>query len=255
MVASSVPGGCGAVGQEVLEDVRVTVYRTLAATGRLPSADALAELAGSPVRAGDAIVALAEQRAWALGDDGEIVLAHPFATRSFGFSVMGERTLWWGGCCWDAFAIPHLVPDCGPAIVATACPGCGRPLAWRVDTTAPPDGPERAHFLVPAHRIWDDVVHTCSNQLLFCGDACIDAWLHRTGLEEGYRMDLATLWRFAAGWYAGRLDPGYQRRDPSEARSYFRDVGLSGPFWGLEEPDDAPGSGTMGSDADQRSPT
>lgn len=81
--------------------------------------------------------------------------------------------------------------------------------------------------------MWDDEVRTCSNQLLFCGDGCIDRWLAETGQDEGYRMDLPTLWRFAAGWYAGRLDSGYQRREPSEARAYFSEVGLEGPFWGL----------------------
>lgn len=220
---------------EVLEDVRLAVYRSLADTGRLPSPDRLAEIAHSPVRAGEAIVELARQRAWALGPDGAIELAHPFGTRSFGYSVMSATTLWWGGCCWDAFAIPHLVPHCGPAIVAGACPACDRPLAWRVDTHAPPEGPQRAHFLVPTAHMWDDVLHTCSNQLLFCDDACVDAWLVRTGNAEGYRMDLATLWRFASQWYAGRLDRGYTRREPAEARSYFQSVGLHGPFWGLDD--------------------
>lgn len=223
------------LSDEVLEDVRLAVYVSLASTGRLPSVERLAELAGSPARAGEAIVGLANQRAWALDPDGSIVLAHPFATRSFGHSVMGAETLWWGGCCWDAFAIPHLVRDCGPVIIAGSCPACERPLVWRVDTSAPPPGAERAHFLVPTSRIWDDVIHTCSNQLLFCDDQCIDAWLGRTGHDEGYRMDLATLWRLAAGWYEGRLDRGYQRRDPTEAVQYFHNVGLSGAFWGLPD--------------------
>jgi hypothetical protein len=47
-------------------------------------------------------------------------------------------------------------------------------------------------------------------------------------------MDLATLWRLARGWYAGRLDPGYERREPSAAKDYFRSVGLEGTFWGLD---------------------
>jgi hypothetical protein len=46
-------------------------------------------------------------------------------------------------------------------------------------------------------------------------------------------MDLGTLWRLAQGWYAGRLERGYQRRAPAEAAEYFRSVGLHGPFWGL----------------------
>lgn len=230
-MSASVPS----LTDELLEDVRVAVYQSLARTGRLPNPDHLVSIAGSAKRVTAAIEQLAQQRAWALGPDGSIELAHPFATRSFGYSVMSATTLWWGGCCWDSFAIPHLVPDCGPTIIAGACPACDRPLVWRVDTHAPPSGPERAHFLVPTSRMWDDVIHTCSNQLLFCNDECIDAWLQRTGYDEGYRMDLATLWRFAAEWYAGRLERGYRRREPAEARSYFHEVGLRGAFWGLPE--------------------
>jgi hypothetical protein len=223
----------GSLDPDVIEEVRVAVYRALAGTGRLPSDTDLADIAGSAVLAGEAITRLAEQRAWALGADGEIVLAPPFATRSFGYSVMSEKTLWWGGCAWDSFAIPHLVPDCGPVVIASTCPSCHRPLVWRIDSSTEPTGPERAHFLTPTAHMWDDVIHTCSNQLLFCDDSCIDRWLERTGHSEGYRMGLPTLWRFASGWYEGRLDRGYRRREPSEALDYFADVGLTGPFWGL----------------------
>jgi hypothetical protein len=80
--------------------------------------------------------------------------------------------------------------------------------------------------------MWDDVVHTCTHQRLFCGEHCVEAWLDRTGNRRGYVMDIATLWRFASGWYAGRLEPGYQRREPADAAEYLRSVGLVDPFWG-----------------------
>jgi len=91
-----------------------------------------------------------------------------------------------------------------------------------------------AHFLVPASRMWDDVVHTCDNQRLFCRVRCVDEWCEREGVEKGYVMSLQTLWKLAGGWYAGRFERGYRRREPSEAREYFRAVGLRGAFWGLE---------------------
>ena len=81
--------------------------------------------------------------------------------------------------------------------------------------------------------MWDDVVHTCGHQRIFCDDLCVDAWLSQTQHDKGYVMDLETLWRLARGWYAGRLDRGYERRDPTSAAAYFADVGLTGPFWGL----------------------
>jgi hypothetical protein len=228
-----------------VEDLRVAVYRALAATGRVPSRGTLADTLGwSPDDVRSGLRSLHDARHVVLrpaadprdrpADGGTgIVLAHPFATGPLGFSVMGERTLWWGGCAWDSFAIPHLVVAEPEVLVSTRCPACERPLAWVVGREAPPYGDEVAHFLVPVPHIWDDVVHTCGNQRLFCSEACVDDWLARTGNERGYVLDLPTLWRLAAHWYDGRLEHGYTRRDPSTAAAYFREVGLSGPFWGL----------------------
>lgn len=134
---------------DVAELVRLCIYRGLAATGRLPDRAELVATAGDAERLAGAIDELAAERHVARGCDGEIVLAHPFATRSFGFSVMSVDTLWWGGCAWDSFAIPHLV-DAGEVLVATRCPGNRRPLARAVGPDGPPPGDEVAHFLVPS---------------------------------------------------------------------------------------------------------
>jgi hypothetical protein len=93
---------------------------------------------------------------------------------------------------------------------------------------------EVAHFQTPVAAMWHDVVTTCANQRLFCSEKCVDRHLAERGLPRGYVMDLATLWRLAAHWYDGRMSRGYQRREPTEAKAYLRDVGLSGEFWGLE---------------------
>jgi hypothetical protein len=214
------------------EDVRVALYRGFAQTGGCPDAADLAAATGVDDVAG-ALTRLAAARHLSLDAGGDVVMAHPFTTRNLGFSVMGRSTLWWGGCAWDSFALPHLLPDEPEVLVATRCPGCGSPHALVVRRDAPPEGDQVAHFLVPMAHVWDDVEHTCRHQRLFCGDGCIDDWLADTGQARGYVMDLATLWRLAEHWYEGRLDHGYVRREPSEATAYFRDVGLDGPFWGL----------------------
>jgi Alkylmercury lyase len=226
------------------EDVRLAVYRSFVATGAAPTVAALAdELGATPDAVREALAALHRARHLVLDTDtttgatgDRIVMAHPFTSVPLGFSVMGADTLWWGGCAWDAFATPHVLPDEDEVLVATSCPACGAAHAWVVGTAGPPAGEQRAHFLVPTAHMWDDVVHTCAHQRLFCDDACIDAWLDRTGNERGYVMDLATLWRFAAHWYDGRLTRGYVRREPEQAREYFAEVGLTGPFWGLPGP-------------------
>jgi Alkylmercury lyase len=218
------------------EPLRLAVYRALAESGRAPDHATLAATLGTStdeVRAG--LRRLHEQRHLVLDADDRVVLAHPFGTIDFGFSVKGARTLWWGGCVWDSFAIPNLVPEEPSVLVATTCPACGKAHAWTVTSDGPPGGSQVAHFLVPTRRIWDDVLFSCANQRVFCDERCVDAWVAREGQERGYVADLATVWRLARGWYAGRLDEGYRRREPAEATAYFREVGLRGPFWGLPE--------------------
>jgi hypothetical protein len=58
------------------------------------------------------------------------------------------------------------------------------------------------------------------------------SWL-RLVAARGYVMDLGTLRRLAAHWCDVRLERGYVRREPSQAASYLRGVGLAGSFWGL----------------------
>lgn len=217
------------------EDLRLAIYGDLARTGQAPTIPELAarlQAAESDVR--DGMRALATRRHLVLDAEDRVLMAHPFATIPLGFAVMGHDTLWWGGCAWDAFALPHLLPDEGEVLVSTRCPGCRRANAWVVERDAPPTGEQMAHFLVPVQRAWDDVVTACGNQRLFCGSECIEDWLARTGNQRGYVMDLATLWRLASHWYDGRLERGYERRQPSAAAAYFREVGLRGEFWGLD---------------------
>jgi hypothetical protein len=216
------------------EDLRLAVYRQFAETGLEPTLAWLAtELGFDQDTVADALHRLAAQRLVVLGPDDGILMAHPFTSVPMGFAVMGARTLWWGGCAWDSFALPHLVPGEPEVLVSTTCPNCRRPLAWMVGRERPPPGKEVAHFLTPAARMWDDVLRTCSNQRIFCDAACVEAWLAREDLERGSVMDLPTLWRLAEGWYAGRLEHGYTRREPAAAAAYFREAGLEGSFWGL----------------------
>jgi hypothetical protein len=216
-----------------IEDLRVAVYDRFR-RGEVPRVAGLAiELSTTQEEVGTGLATLAAGRHVALGPDGEIAMAHPFTAVPLGFSVMGRDALWWGGCAWDSFALPHLLPDQGRMLVATTCPACDQAHAWRVDDQEPPVGDQVAHFLVPTPRMWDDVVYTCGNQRIFCSEACVSTWLDRSGRQRGSLMDLRTLWRLASGWYAGRLERGYVRREPSAAADYLRSVGLSGAFWGL----------------------
>lgn len=216
---------------DAAEALRFAIYHHLARDGALPSHDVLA--AGLGMDEGGYRAALGEltEARHVVLRDGEVDMAHPFATRSFGFSVMSEHTLWWGGCAWDAFAIPHLVPGAREVLVATTCPACMTPHAWNVEAARAPQGAQVAHFLVPMDQVWPDAAHACEHQRIFCSPDCVRDWLSSTGHASGHVMDLTTLWRLAAHWYDGRLGTPYERREPAAAADYFGAVGLHGRFW------------------------
>lgn len=216
-----------------IEALRVAIYRNYVNTGESIRVGELAEEFGTTlptIQAG--LSQLADKHHIVLDQEGRIIMAHPFSSIPLGFSVMGQSTLWWGGCAWDSFALPHILPGDDEVLIATHCPNCSRAHAWSVNNQKPPEGAQVAHFLTPTAHIWDDVINSCLNQSIFCSEECVHDWLGKTDQSLGYIMDLSTLWNLASQWYAGRLEYGYVRRDPAVAAVYFQSVGLSGPFWG-----------------------
>ena len=92
---------------DVVERVRRAIYDTFARQGHAPSRQQIRDLAAvNEAEVDEAVAELAAQHHLALDQSGNVVMAHPFTTVNLGFSVMGERNLWWGGCAWDSFAIP-----------------------------------------------------------------------------------------------------------------------------------------------------
>lgn len=213
--------------------IRLYIYETFVNRGIAPKISEISNHFDFSINQTEGLLLqLAQARHIVLDDKCEIVMAHPFSSIPLGFSVMGSNTLWWGGCSWDSFALPNLLRQ--EMVIATTCPSCGSAHAWRVDPSTPPQGEQIAHFLIPTQQMWVNVIHTCSNQRIFCGQDCLDLYLRASCQKKGYVMNLSTLWELSSRWYEGRLDMDYQRRDPSSATSYFREVGLEGEFWGLD---------------------
>jgi hypothetical protein len=216
-----------------LKDLRFRIYEAFAKYGIPPTPEELARDTSLTISEVQAILQkLAATRNIVIDEHYRILMAHPFSSIPLGFSVMGSNTLWWGGCAWDSFALPNLLST--EVVVATTCLNCLRAHSWRVDPNTPPEGQQIAHFLIPTSKMWDDVVHTCGNQRIFCDELCLKNWLESSGNNYGYSMDLKTLWNLSRSWYEGRLNYEYERREPSAALDYFKSVGLSGEFWGMK---------------------
>jgi Alkylmercury lyase len=118
------------------------IHAAFAATGAPP-----------PVEPGDErLRALAERHVVALGADGRILMAHPFAAHRDGTRVASGGREWWGNCAWDAFGIVAAL-GLEDAVVSE------RDLGLRV-RGGRAEGDAVFHVAVPARAWWDDIGFT-----------------------------------------------------------------------------------------------
>jgi len=91
---------------------------------------------------------LAAQHVVALDADGQVLMAHPFATHTDGARVDAGGRTWWGNCAWDAFGIVAALDLRDATITAQGI------------TVGPADDDALFHVLVPAAHWWDDIAFT-----------------------------------------------------------------------------------------------
>ena len=140
--------------------VRVELFRTAAAIGRVPQAPELAHALG---RAEDEVRAALRQLAAArvlilAPNDGHIWAANPFCAVPSGFRVQAAGRVYWGICIWNALGIAAALD--ADAVITAPCGDCGAPMELhvRADRLVRDEGV--VHFAVPARRWWDNIGFT-----------------------------------------------------------------------------------------------
>ncbi|MBP6015536.1 MAG: hypothetical protein KA586_02365 [Candidatus Promineofilum sp.] len=104
-----------------------------------------------------ALRALADTHRLALfpGSD-KVWMAHPFSAVATDFVVRSAERQWYANCVWDGLAILGFVGD---GVLETHTPQWNDLVHFHVvDGRVRGDG--IVHFLVPAHRFWDDIGFT-----------------------------------------------------------------------------------------------
>lgn len=72
--------------------------------------------------------------------------------------------------------------------------------------------------------------------LFFRSEDDLRAWCRERGSKPGPAVPVPQLWRLSQVWYGDRLRPEAVRPGPREVRAIFAGVGLTGPFWDPDPP-------------------
>jgi hypothetical protein len=140
--------------------VKLTVYRTTAETGSIPSIQSVAAKAGVGVdEIKEVYGRLRARRVLLLEPDGETIrMAPPFSGVPTQHVVDVDGIAYFASCAWDALAIPAALHR--PGLVRSECAETGEPLRLQVGIDGPEPSTWLFHCLVPAAKWWDDLVYT-----------------------------------------------------------------------------------------------
>jgi hypothetical protein len=138
---------------------RWMVYQHFRESGKAPTPTVLSRLVEAPVdETRGALQRLHEARALVLGEDGNVLMAHPFAAQPQGYRVRVADKVYEANCAWDALAIPPLLGRDGR--IEATCPVWSDPLRLQIENGRLRATTSAIHFLVPARRFWEDIAFT-----------------------------------------------------------------------------------------------
>ena len=70
--------------------------------------------------------------------------------------------------------------------------------------------------------------------MAFRSEGDVKAWERGRRGDPGAIVPVEVLGELSRDWYGGRLDDAWRPSTPAEKQALLREVGLDGPFWGLE---------------------
>lgn len=140
--------------------IKLTIYRRVAESGKMPSVGQVAEEIGAPVAAVKASYArLYQSRVLVLQPDGvSIRMAPPFSGVPTQHRVKAGGQEYFANCAWDALGVLAALHQSGE--VFSRCEQTLEPLHLVVGESGPEPEPCVIHFAVPAALWWRDIVFT-----------------------------------------------------------------------------------------------
>lgn len=163
----------------------------------------------------------------------DIWIAHPFSAAPTTCVVKSGGRKWWGNCAWCSLGLAHLAG--GTATIETRLGAIDDHATIRIENGKLLDTDFVVHFPIPMKKAWDNVIYTCSVQLLFRNEAQVDEWCTSRGIPKGDVRPLEQIWEFAVQWYGRHADADWTKWTVREAIEIFARHHLTGPIWTLAD--------------------
>jgi hypothetical protein len=165
-----------------------------------------------------------------------ILMAFPFSgiVTPFRVRLTGEDKEYFANCAWDAVAIHVALGK--EQWVSSYCHHCSEDIKIHLKdqrvVSQGSDSQALIYLALPASKWWENIVMTCSNNMVFFSSKDhLAEWKRSGSVTGGEALTVDQTLRLSVPIYKNKMSLDYARPSGEQTIAHFQSLGLTGDFW------------------------
>ncbi len=165
-----------------------------------------------------------------------ILMAFPFSSivTPFRVKVAGKDKEYFANCAWDAVAIHVALGK--EQWISSYCHHCSEDVKIHLKdqrrVSAQSDSQPLVYLALPASKWWENILLTCSNNMVFFSSKDhLDEWKRTGSVTGGEALTIEQTLRLSVPIYKDKMSLDYARPSREQTIAHFQSLGLTSDFW------------------------
>ena len=165
-----------------------------------------------------------------------ILMAFPFSSivTPFRVKAAGRDKEYFANCAWDAVAIHVTLGK--EEWISSYCHHCSEDIKIHLKDYMPiskqSDTQPLVYLALPALKWWENILLTCSNNMVFFSSKDhLAEWIKSGGSTGGEALTIEQTLRLSVPIYKNKMSFDYARPSREQTIAHFHSLGLTGDFW------------------------
>jgi hypothetical protein len=165
-----------------------------------------------------------------------ILMAFPFSSivTPFRVKVKGNDREYFANCAWHAVAIHVTLGK--EQWISSYCHHCSEDINIHLKDQKPvsqqPDKQPLVYLALPASKWWENIVLTCSNNMVFFSSKDhLAEWMKSGNVTGGEALTIKQTLRLSLPIYKTKMSLDYARPSREQTIAHFLSLGLTSDFW------------------------
>jgi alkylmercury lyase-like protein len=165
-----------------------------------------------------------------------ILMAFPFSgiVTPFRVKVTGMEKEYFANCAWDAVAIHVALGK--EQWISSYCHHCSEDIRIHLKDqrviSQPSDNQPLVYLALPASKWWENIVVTCSNNMVFFSSKDhLAEWIKSSAATGGEPLTIDQTLRLSVPIYKTKMNIDYARPSREQTIAHFQSLGLTSDFW------------------------